>query len=81
MSAGTPQPRCPNCNGVYPYHNAPCSGGYYTIPPSMQFYRYQPADRSDSGCRPLKQLTEEDVRRIVREELDRRFDSTGVPRT
>jgi hypothetical protein len=40
--------------------------------------RYAP--RVIPGCQPLKQLTEEDVRRIFREELDKRFDSTGVPR-
>lgn len=58
---------CPNCGGVFPYHNLPCNGGV-SSPPLYQF-PYAPPKQDEEGCRPLKQLTEDDVRRIVREEL------------
>lgn len=70
--------RCPNCNGVHPYHNLPCNGGLQARPctlsplpylsPPPHFYPPLPDDKNP-GCEPLKQLTETDVRRIVREEL------------
>lgn len=59
---------CPNCQGVAGYHNFPCQGMF----PPAPIYPYQPADKSDqTGCRPVVPLTETDVRRIVREELER----------
>lgn len=59
--------RCPNCDGVFPYHNLPCNGGASGQP--LYQYTYAPPKQDEEGCRPIKPLTEEDVRRIVREEL------------
>lgn len=55
---------CPNCQGVGGAHNYPCQGMF---PQTPQWHVYPPTP----GAIPLKQLTEEDVRRIVREELAR----------
>lgn len=41
---------------------------------------YQPLPPAQGGCVPLKQLTEDDVRRIIREELDRAFHKSNEGR-
>lgn len=61
--------RCPNCNGVYPYHNNPCDGGnssFWTVPP-----QFMPKPADEEGCKAVPTLTEGDVRRIVREEMEK----------
>lgn len=48
--------------------------GWLTVKP---IYSPRPPDYGNGVCVPARFVTEEDVRRIVREELDKRFDSTG----
>lgn len=56
------QMNCPNCGGVLPFHNAPCTG-------PLPYYAPMPAQPPLHGAQPIRPLTEDDVRRIVREEL------------
>lgn len=52
--------RCPNCNGVAPYHNLPCSGAYgWSMPPLPAPFGHAPAPVMDAH----------QVRLIVGEEL------------
>lgn len=60
---------CPNCGGRGGYHNWPCSGSFPYMPPPV----YAPHPPGEwTGATPAKFVTEDDVRRIVREELERR---------
>lgn len=56
--------------------------------PPVEYGRYQfttyapnpPEHAFNPGCTPLKQLTEDDVRRIIREELDRFGNKANAPK-
>lgn len=56
---------CHHCGGYFPAGQPHmCMGQSFTT------YEYQPnPPGTPAGCQPLRQLTEADVRRIVREEL------------
>jgi hypothetical protein len=55
--------RCPNCNGVLPYHNDPCRG----MQPFPTYAPNPPGERP--GPMPIQYVTADEVRKIVREEI------------
>lgn len=60
---------CPNCGGKSGYHNWPCSGALPYTPAFPPQYTPNPPGVRFGECVPAKLVTEDDVRRIIREEI------------